>query len=385
MTPGARVAAAIEILDDIADGRPAEQALTRWARSSRFAGSKDRAAVRDHVFDALRHWNSDVVRGGGTTGRARMIGRLRAAEQDADTLFHGQGHAPAPLTAEERASGTEPEDTPDLWDLPAWLIDRWRDSLSGDAARTALALTERAPVTLRVNTTKTDRETAQAALRGLGIETIPNARADSALTVTSGARQVRLSAPYLDGLVEIQDASSQAAVRALPGQGRALDFCAGGGGKSLALAAQGWSVTAHDIDPRRMQDLPLRAERGGHTIETCAPDAVADAGPFDLVLCDAPCSGSGTWRRTPDAKWALTPERLDELHKMQADVLETAHSLVAPSGTLAYATCSVLSSENASQIEAFLARHPDWVTTRAQSWTVDAEGDGFFLACLTRA
>ena len=382
MTPGARVAAAIEILDAVAAGQAGEVALSRWARASRYAGSKDRAAVRDLVIDVLRQWRSDAARGGGETGRARMIGRLRGQGIDPATLFDGVGHAPPPLDDDERTAGCDPMDEGTSWDLPDWLVPEFKTSLGDEAAKTAQALTARAPVTVRVNTALTDVETAQKQQSDAGIATTANPRAASALTVTEGARRVRNAAVYQDGLVEIQDAASQAAVLGIDGQGTALDFCAGGGGKALALAARGWQVTAHDIDAKRMRDLPARASRGGHHIALCAPDDIARAGRFDLVFCDAPCSGSGTWRRTPEAKWALTPDRLATLCQTQQDVLENAVPHVAPGGRLIYATCSVLRDENEAQIDAFLDRHHDWRCAASERWGVDEWGDGFYVAHL---
>lgn len=384
MTPGARVAAAIEILDLIIAGQPGEAALTRWARSSRFAGSGDRAAIRDYVYDALRHWRSDAVRGGGQTGRARMIGRLRAQGADIEALFTGLGHAPAPLTAEEAAAGAAPDAIGDLWDMPDWLLAPLRDSLGAEAEATAQALTGRAPLTLRVNTARTDVARAQAKLREDGVETVPNPRAATALTVTEGPRRLRNARAYLDGLVEVQDSAGQAAILSIPGTGTALDFCAGGGGKALGLAAQGWSVSGHDIDVARMRDLPERAQRGGHDIAQIHPNVIEKAGLFDLVFCDAPCSGSGTWRRTPEAKWALSPARLEALCAMQSQVLDAAIAHVKSGATLIYATCSVLRCENMDQIDAFTARHPDWQVMHSEKWGVDAWGDGFFAAHLRR-
>ncbi|MEL7091016.1 MAG: RsmB/NOP family class I SAM-dependent RNA methyltransferase, partial [Pseudomonadota bacterium] len=335
MTPGARVAAAIEILDQIDDGMPAEQALTRWARASRFAGSGDRAAVRDHVFDVLRHWRSDAARGGGQTGRARMIGRCRAMGVDPTELFDGQGHAPASLSDAERSADRDPAPGGgEACDLPDWLVPVFEASLGVAWQDTAQALQGRAPVTLRVNLARGDAAAARAALAADGVETRENARAATALTVTKGARKVRQSAALRDGLIELQDAASQAAVMAIAGSGRLLDYCAGGGGKALALAARGWEVTAHDADPARMRDLPNRALRGGHQIALCE----APKGSFDAVLCDAPCSGSGTWRRTPEAKWRLTPEQLAALCALQLEILADAQARVAPGGVLYYAT-----------------------------------------------
>ena len=384
MTPGARIAAAIEILDAIADGMPTEQALTRWARGSRFAGSKDRAAVRDHVFDVVRHWRSDATRGGAATGRGRMIGRLRAQGADLDTLFDGQGHAPGPLSDTERSAGQDPVDTTAAWDLPDWLVPEFEESLGSSAKATAHALTQRAPVTLRVNISRTTIAAVQPVLEQDGIKTQRNPRAETALTVVDGARRIKNASAYKDGLVEIQDAASQAAVTAIGAGGRALDLCAGGGGKALALAAQGWSVTASDADAGRMRDLPVRAARGGHAIAVSSAEKVPGLAPFDLVFVDAPCSGSGTWRRTPDAKWALTPERLAELVGIQRAVLSQAADLVRSGGRVVYATCSVLQDENDRQVAWFLDAHPAFQLDDKTQWPVDSAGDGFFSAHLTR-
>lgn len=384
MTPGARIAAAIDALDRIAEGQPAEQVLTRWARASRYAGSGDRAAIRDHVYDALRHWRSDAIRGGGTSGRARMIGRLRATGQDIDALFCGIGHAPDALSVLEAQAGSAPKSKGERWDLPDWLVVALADALGPEAEASALALTQRAPVTLRVNRAHCDWADAQARLRADGVETVPNPRAETALTITAGPRRVRTASSYATGLVELQDAASQAAMLGISGSGRALDYCAGGGGKALALAALGWRVTAHDIDSARMSDLSARASRGGHEIAICPPEEIRGAGCFDLVLCDAPCSGSGTWRRTPQAKWTLTPARLQQLMGMQMDVLESGMAHVGSGGRLVYATCSVLRAENNERIDAFLQRHPNWRLSHVQTWPVDAWGDGFFVAHLDR-
>ncbi|TMM54576.1 RsmB/NOP family class I SAM-dependent RNA methyltransferase [Sulfitobacter sabulilitoris] len=385
MTPGARVAAAIEILDMMAAGQAAEQALTRWARSSRFAGSKDRAAVRDHVFDVVRTRRSAAALGGGTSGRALMIGALREAGADIETVFDGQGHAPAPLTAEETTVPAMPDDLGTAWNLPDWLLPEFTRSLGETAEATARALQERAPVSLRVNLRKADVAAARADLADEGVMTAPNPLAAAALTITQGARRLRNSRAYRDGWVELQDAASQAVVEALPPGRRVLDYCAGGGGKALAIAMQdAREVFAHDIDPRRMQDLPARAARAGARITQLATDAVASHAPFDLVLCDAPCSGSGSWRRAPDAKWALTGERLNELTALQDSILTTAMTLVAPGGALAYATCSVLTCENEDRIAAFLRRNANWRQSHVRRLDVDSQGDGFFTAHLTR-
>jgi 16S rRNA (cytosine967-C5)-methyltransferase len=383
MTPGARVQAAIEILDQIAAGAPAEKALTTWGRRARFAGSKDRAAVRDHVFDALRRWRSSAALGGGADGRARMIGLLRQQGTAPETLFTGAGHAPAPLSADEAQAPEAPHGAVAL-DLPDWLAARFTESLGPQADAVAMALRDRAAVFLRVNSLRGTLAEAQAALAEEGIESAPHPLAPLALQVTAGARGIARSRAYLSGLVELQDAASQAVVAALPlapGQ-RVLDYCAGGGGKALAMAARlgGGPVTVHDADPQRMKDLPERAARAGARLQVEA----APQGPYDLVLCDVPCSGSGAWRRAPEGKWRLTPEALDALRATQSDILRRCAGLVAPGGTLAYATCSVLAEENAAQISGFCAAHPDWQAGATRQFLPQDGGDGFYVALLSR-
>lgn len=385
MTPGARVQAAIECLDRISEGAPAEQVLTAWARASRFAGSKDRAAVRDHVFDVLRCWRSAAAQGGGDSGRARMLGALRAAGAEIDALFSGQGHAPAPLSEFERAAGRTPEGA-EAADLPDWLWQRFRADLGPQAADVAEALRARAPVHLRVNAARSSREAAAAALAQDGVTTTPHPAAPLALEITSGARKLRNSRAYANGLVELQDAGSQAVVAALPLRPglRVLDYCAGGGGKSLAMAALGAEVTAHDASPRRMRDLPSRAARAGVTIATAETADLPRLGPFDLVLCDVPCSGSGAWRRSPDAKWRLTPEALERLAPVQAQILDEAARLAGAEGTLGYVTCSVLACENGDQIARFLGDTPGWSLGAQRQWLPGHGTDGFYFAHLTR-
>ncbi|PVA11451.1 SAM-dependent methyltransferase [Pelagivirga sediminicola] len=386
MTPGARVLAAIEVLDLIAAGTVAEKALIGWARRSRFAGSGDRAAVRDHVFQALRCWRSYAVLGGAETGRARMIGALRAAGDDPAALFTGEGYAPAPLSADERAAGAQPTGA-DACDMPDWLLAEFHASLGPSAEQTVMALRERAPVMLRVNRRKADVTGAIDALAHERIISASHPVAETALTVSEGARRVAQSRAYHDGLVELQDGSSQAAMDGidLSGAKTILDYCAGGGGKALALAARSDArIFAHDIDPGRMQDLPERAARAGVRIEPLNTLPSPDKHLFDIVLCDAPCSGSGTWRRTPEAKWSLTPARLSELTEIQAQILTEAAPLVAPGGQLIYATCSVLAAENEAQIDAFLAATPGWVRRKTHRFDVTDGGDGFFVAHLGR-
>ena len=382
MTPAARLSAAIAVLDRILAGEAAEAVLTAWGRGSRFAGSGDRAAVRDLVYDALRCRRSHAALGGGLSGRGLILGGLRAAGVEPATLFTGVGHAPAPLGPDE---GGAPAEGLAALDCPDWLAPGLTTALGADFAPVMQALQQRAPVFLRVNSVKTDRQTAQHRLKAEGIATRAHPLAEQALEVTDNARKIQNSRAYADGLVELQDASSQAVVEALPLRDgmRVLDHCAGGGGKTLAMAARArLKLFAHDAAPRRMRDLPARAARAGVRVELSeAPEAAA---PYDLILTDAPCSGSGSWRRDPQGKWALTAARLAELCAIQAAILDRAAQMVAPQGWLAYATCSLLAEENQQQIAAFLSRAPGWSLAEQRALNPLSGGDGFFLALLRR-
>lgn len=380
MTPGARVAAAIGVLDRVLAGEAAEKALVNWARANRYAGSGDRAAVRDHVFDGLRRLRSAAALGGAMTGRGVMLGLLRAQGADIAALFDGLGHSPAPVAADEAPRALSEAEA---LDCPDWLEPGLRASLGPDFALVMQAMQSRAPVFLRVNLLRGTVAAAQRALEAEGIGTRPHPLAATALEVVGGARRIAASRAYLDGLVELQDVASQAVVAALPlaDGARVLDFCAGGGGKALAMAALArLEVTAHDADPRRMADLPARAARSGARVRLAPPGRLH--GGFDLVLADAPCSGSGAWRRQPEARWRLDAARLDALQAMQDSVLDAAAAQVAPGGVLAYATCSLLAAENADRVAAFLARSGRFILTETLRLTPLDGGDGFFLALM---
>lgn len=388
MTPAARVAAAIDILDQIAAGDASEKALTRWARSSRFAGSKDRAAVRDHVFSVQRRRRSLAALGGGITGRALMLGLIRDADEDPEVMFSGEGYGPSVLSAEEvalMASDTSLSESEKL-DIPDWLEPPLKASLGADYASVAKLLQSRAPVFLRVNLSKGSRADAQAKLLAEDIETKTCALVDTALEVTKNPRRVQQSEPYKSGLLDLQDLASQFVVAQLPlrADNRVLDYCAGGGGKSLAMADSGVSrIYAHDSFPLRMRDLPVRAARAGAEIILLETADIPAEAPFDLVLCDVPCSGSGAWRRSPDGKWSLTQGSLNQLLKTQTEIIDKAAEITSKTGILAYVTCSLLEAENHNQVAAFLARNSGWKLQSDHRLTPLDGGDGFYLALLT--
>jgi 16S rRNA (cytosine967-C5)-methyltransferase len=395
MIPGARVQAAIEIIDLWQSGPDGlDRGLAAWGRANRYAGSGDRRAVADLVHDAVRRLRSAAWAAGApepATGRQTILGSLTLDGQDPEALFTGQRHAPLPLSDEERARLGRPLDAaprPIRLDLPDWLAARL-DHLP-DAALDALR-TRRAPLFLRVNTLRATPEEAIAALREDGIDTAPGPHAPTCLRVLSGASAVQRGRAWREGLVEVQDAASQATAAyagARPGE-TVLDYCAGAGGKALAFAAamQGaGQIHAHDIAPDRLAQLDQRARRAGARVTCHASGGLADLhAKCDLVFVDAPCSGSGAWRRNPDAKWRLTPERLDTLTRLQAAILRQAAAMVRPGGRLIHATCSILPAENAAQAGALLAAEPGFRRARpALTLLPGDDGDGFFACEMLR-
>ena len=387
MTPAARIASAVSLLDEILGGAPAERVLTRWARRSRYAGSRDREAVRDHVYDALRRRRSYAALGGSDTGRGLMLGAVRAAGSDPGGVFTGEGYAPPPLSPAERDHRPPAMPPAVALDCPDWLWPVVHASLGDRAGAVLEALRHRAPLTLRVNRRKGTVEDAVRALGDEGLEVQPNPLSPTALDVANAGRALQSSQAYRSGLVELQDAGSQAVsddLAAFAG-GRVLDYCAGGGGKTLALAARADArYFAHDIDPARMSDLPARAERAGAEVTILDEAGCRAEGPFELVIVDAPCSGSGAWRRSPEAKWRLSESRLRDLVDLQGAILDRAAELTVARGTLAYITCSLLELENGSVARSFMARKPDWTLISERRLTPLDGGDGFYLALLTR-
>ena len=388
MTPAARVQTAIDLLDTIiasarAKGAPADRILGDWFKQNRFAGSKDRRAIRELVYAAIRACGPVPK-----SGRGAML-RLGQGDPSILPLFDGSNYGPAPIGAKEipAEGGVAPD----------WLVDRL--GASGAEGEEAAALLDRAPLDIRVNTLKADRATLK-----LPVETEPTA-APNGLRLPTGT-QVEQWAEYRDGKVEVQDTGSQLAclaVGAQPGE-TIVDLCAGGGGKTLALAAAMdglGKLVASDTDRGRLSRLKPRAERAGAAmIETILLDpkreleALSDlVGQADAVLVDAPCSGTGTWRRNPEARWRLDEAELARLAELQAYLLDIAAQLIKPGGRVVYVTCSLLDEEGAGQFEAFLARHPQ-LQPRAMALPLgQARGqgirlapahdgtDGFFIAC----
>ncbi len=385
MTPNARYAAAIDVLDAILEGDPAEKTLTNWARSNRYAGSKDRAAVRDIVFDCLRQKRSLIYRAGFDGARGLVAGHILAAGQPVADVFTGERFAAGVLSASEQAALEQVTELPSdamRLDVPDWIYSKLRDSLGDGFEACLIALQTRAPLDLRVNCKKTSLAQVQGNLAKDEIETVAVDQVPNALRVTTNPRRVALSDAYNNGLVEIQDAGSQAIVDALPLEGvtTVLDYCAGGGGKSLAIAARAdVQIDAYDQNSGRMKDLDARAKRAGATVRILRDDPVLSGKTYDLVLLDVPCSGTGAWRRNPDGKWRFGADDLQELLTVQAEILSSAQKLVKTGGVLAYATCSLLNDENEMQASTFLSKYPEWQPGTRKNFLPSAGTDGFFL------
>ena len=393
VTPDARVQAAIEVIDTWqGGGEGLDRVLTRWGRTHRFAGSADRHAIADLVYDAVRRLRSSAwVAGadGAATGRDAIRGSLIQDGIDPDTVFGAGQYGPSSLSEAESSVSRRLADAPRAvrLDYPDWL----NSDLSGLPEGILALQVRRAPLFLRANLLKTDRAAAAAALREDGIETADVRAVPTALKVTSNPRAVRRSRAYLDGLVEVQDAASQAVAdlaAARPGE-TVLDLCAGGGGKTLALAAamkNEGRLLAYDNDPERLADLPARAARAGASVTVLSkPDLHALRGICDVVLVDAPCSGSGVWRRNPDAKWRLTKTDLQRYCTTQEQLLDQATEFARPGGRLLYATCSLFARENERQVEEFLERHSGWYAASVRRFLPGDDGDGLFAADLCSA
>lgn len=375
MTPAARVKAAIDILDRVIDaakaqGAPADRIVAEWAKANRYAGSKDRRAVRELVYDAIRHCGAVPP-----SGRAAML--CLAADDVALTgLFDGSQYGPEAIA--------EGEARAEAGIAPAWLLDRLAASdVTGDEAA---ALMGRAPLDVRVNTLKAERASLELPQAG------EHLAAPNALRFEAGT-QVEQWEAYREGRIEVQDLGSQIAclaAQARPGE-TVIDLCAGAGGKTLALAAameNAGRLIASDTDKRRLSQLGPRAQRAGVTnIEQRLLDPGKEmetlddlAGQADCVLIDAPCSGVGTWRRKPEAKWRLTPDRLAKFAATQDHLLAMGAKLVKPGGRLVFVTCSLLDEEGADRFARFLDTHAAWRSDPPDLPLGPARGQGIRLS-----
>ena len=365
MKPEARTVAAVELLEAIfASGRPADGVVREYFKARRYAGAKDRAAIAETVWTVLR--------------RRRRLEWWTKSAAPADLVAALVG---APLAAPDMPEAVRCE-------VPDWLLPELREAFGDDLVAEFDALNVPAPVDLRVNTSRASRAEVATLLAAEGLDAAPCPRASAGLRLTS-----RRPPPdaWRDGLVEPMDEGSQLvalAVGAEPGMA-VCDYCAGAGGKTLALAdamrGQG-RLVACDVSARRLDGLSPRLARADVRFVERHVLGPPPRGAFDRVLCDVPCSGSGVWRRQPDARLRLRPEHLTALMETQRQILDRAAPLVRPGGRLVYATCSVLPSEDERQVEAFLVRRPDYRQIDALRLSPLRDGtDGFFAAVLERA
>ena len=431
MTPAARIQAAIELLSEIEakSGTPPDRIAAGYLRSRRYIGSKDRRAVSDTVFAVLRAqarlswWLARA--GAPETARTRVLAWLVLCgrEQAPDGLFDGSRYGPSALSEPERAlaaalagqgldHGEQPPWVRGEW--PAWLYPVLGESLGPELERELAALAGPATLDLRVNLLKADRETARRSLAEEGIEAEATPLSPWGLRVR-GRHVLPATRAFRGGLIEVQDEASQLAALltgARPGMAVA-DLCAGAGGKTLALAAameNRGRLVALDRDGRRLARAGPRLARAGATCAELWPLAGAEdpwladaAGQFDRVLVDAPCSGSGTWRRDPAARWRLSASDLERMIETQDALLAQAAPLVAPGGRLIYVTCSLLDCENRDRVQTFLESHSDFAQLPIGEVWADVLGgacpapgpdlrltpgrhgtDGFYVAVLER-
>ena len=409
MTPAARLQMAIEILEGLGQtAQPADRFLKAWFRSRRFAGSKDRRAIAEQVFAVQRRRAHFAHRMGDDAPRALVIAALIEGGEDPALLFSG-GYGPAPLTEEERstiAATPRPEPRWVQGEYPQWLDQELRRTFGDQLLQEMTAFITRAPADIRVNTLKAERDAVMAGLSAEDIVCAPTPHAPHGIRITGEAANLSKSALFESGAFEFQDEAAQIAAElcgARPGM-RVLDLAAGAGGKSLAFAAamknQG-EILACDVRGEALFELEQRAARAGAAIIKTLPlDHGQPSGQFDAVFVDAPCSGTGTWRRQPELRWRLTPGRLAELIALQDRLLDQAAGLVRPGGRLVYATCSILGCENQDRVAAFQARQPGFQPLNlAENWpgTVPGLGqefraspastgtDGFYCAALAKS
>ncbi|MFN3910422.1 RsmB/NOP family class I SAM-dependent RNA methyltransferase [Hyphomonas sp.] len=379
MRTGGKISAAIEVLRDVMERhQPLKIALRDWGKRARYAGSKDRAWVSGLVLDALRRRNSIAHHMGHGDARALILGALRIAwdwnARDIEEACYDD-HGPTPLTNDERSRlilAPDPSAAPHVQgDYPDWMTPHMQRVFGPDAVIEAQTMAMRADVDLRVNTLKSDAEKASLPLKSVKAQPsklLVNAYHIPARDPTEREDSIEGIPAFSKGWVEVQDAGSQiaaAAANARPGE-HVMDYCAGGGGKTLALAAQmegKGQIHAYDIDGKRLSALIPRLKRSGasnvqlvHPSEGNSLEPLV--GQMDLVFVDAPCTGTGTWRRRPDSKWRVKPAQLEKRMQDQREILQAASTFVKPGGRLLYATCSFLIEEDEDRVAEFLAGAP---------------------------
>ena len=405
-TPG-RISAAIEIIAEFERRRaPIKTILADWARGARYAGAKDRAWISGLCLDALRRRQSIARRMGDDSPRAQILGVLKfswkMALDDIAAAAEEAPHGPGPLTREEREKLAAPKaDGPACGDYPEWMTPHITRVFGADHSAQMSAFAERADIDMRLNSLKAAPAKSLSALshiKGEAVSMLATAARVAAPPASEKSAAITVIPAFNKGWVEVQDLGSQIAAAAAGDiKGRqVLDYCAGGGGKTLALAAlmeNTGQLYAYDKDARRLKPLFARAKRAGvRNLQIRSPaggEGLEDLmGKMDLVFVDAPCSGAGTWRRHPDTKWRLTAQQLDRRMEEQEIVLREAAQFVKPDGYLVYVTCSFLIEENEDRLAAFFKKHPEFAAVPAldrvaASGLLSEKGRGVLGPCVT--
>ena len=400
MTPGARVSATISILDNYLVGTPENKALLNWFRGNRFAGSKDRRAIREIFFRCLRFKRSSLFpfenAGYRQSGRHLVMGMLTLSGEKLSDIFQEEKYSPEVLSENEKVVIQSFEKVVSQapfsvkLNFPEFLEQTLKDSFDANLLGNLKCLNTRASLFLRVNCIKGTRENVISSLQKEGIVAEVVSNSNFGLKVLKNARDFDKAQSYLTGKVEIQDISSQTAVDFInPIKGsKILDFCAGGGGKTLAMASLTLANSeffVHDISSSRMTNLVKRCKRAGFGVQILTVDLLENSNyEFDLVVADVPCSGTGAWRRNPGSKWWLTRNKLDELLVKQRNILLTASKYVKIGGAFAYMTCSVLKKENKDQIDWFLSVNKSFCLEKDIQISPLQGGDGFYASLLRK-
>ena len=410
MRPAARLQAIADLLADVlADTQAADRMVQSWGRQNRYAGSKDRRNISDRLFAILRHYGNLTARLG--TDNPLMVAMLATHVLEGETLedvlalADGSQYAPPPLSDADakslaHAAQAQPKDKAAQLAAPDWLLADVEAQIGGETDAVLPAMTQRAPLDVRVNALKATPQEAMEALGEDGLQARRHTHIDGALRF-EGTPRLSETKAYKKGLIEVQDGGAQAVSQMCAAQPfeTVMDFCAGSGGKALALAAAMQNkgrLLVHDAIAPRMNGLGERARRAGVDIiePITSPDVHAFEGQCDLVVADVPCSGSGRWRRAPETKWRLTRDELDALVALQGDILRQAAALVKPGGRLAYMTCSILASENNRQVARFIEENQSFKLMQsasclgqngqAQLHPANADTDGLYCAVLEK-
>ena len=379
----------IEILDTYLNEAKIDFVLRKWAIKHRFAGSSDRRKIKDIIFDIIRQKKSCEHVGGGFSGRNLLIGYLKLKGTELSSVFDNSKFGPEELTIKEQNINVDFSNLSNIYELdfPSWLIPILRRSLLNEFSNVVKALRNRSHIQLRVNLKKISRLNAMKKLQKNNIECEINELCSTALNVLNGAQHILTSPCFENGFVELQDAGSQLVSELIEinYNDKVLDMCAGAGGKSLAISCSAEldaTYFAWDINFDRMKDIDARSKRAGVKIEKVIK--LSSKSFYNKIIIDAPCSGSGSWRRDPEGKWRLDEDILDNYVKTQKELILKGLKLLAPRGQILYITCSILDIENGKLIDDLISSVLSLKLVRSISLVPSSKSDGFYGAVLEK-